>query len=73
MQVRQIYRSYPVYAPGREPAGYFDSLTSLEPEIVFDHTKLRTVADWIRAGELVFDAPVSYDVIYTTEQVRDSQ
>ena len=28
LKVRPIYRTYPVYAPGREPAGYFESLHS---------------------------------------------
>jgi hypothetical protein len=55
--VRPIYRSYPVYAPGKEPPGYIERLSKLEPEIVFDASKLRTEEDWIRAGELVFDAP----------------
>jgi len=70
MQVRPIYQSYPVYAPNREPAGYFEGLLQREPEIVFDPAKLKTTADWVRAGEMVFDAPTSYDVIYSTEQVR---
>jgi len=56
--VRPIYRSYPVYAPGKEPPGYIERLSKLEPEIVFDASKLRTEEDWIRAGELVFDAPI---------------
>lgn len=33
--VRPIYRTYPVYAPGRAPQGYLDSLREKEPEIVF--------------------------------------
>src|SRR6476660_1583032 len=33
--VRPIYKSYPVYAPGHEPPGYFDRLTRQEPEIVW--------------------------------------
>ena len=56
LKVRPIYRTYPVYAPGREPAGYMESLKQKEPEIVFDASKLRTKVDWIRAGELVFDS-----------------
>jgi hypothetical protein len=60
MRVRPIYRSYPIYAPGKEARGYFERLTRLEPEIVFDPAKLRTEADWIKAGELVFDAPGGY-------------
>jgi len=56
LKVRPIYRSYPVYAPGREPAGYRESLLQKEPEIVFDASQLRTREDWIRAGKLVFES-----------------
>src|SRR5262245_9890496 len=61
MPVRPIYKSYPIYAPGREPRGYFERLKQLEPEIMFDPAKLKTEADWIKAGELVFEAPIGYD------------
>lgn len=57
--VRKIYRSYPVYAPGKEPPGYWDWLKQQEPEIAFDPAKLKTEADWTEAGELVFDAPLA--------------
>ncbi len=57
LEVTPVYRSYPVYAPGREPAGYLDSLKDKEPEILFDPAQLRTREDWIRAGALVFRAP----------------
>jgi mono/diheme cytochrome c family protein len=56
LKVRPIYRSYPVYAPGREPAGYRDSLLQKEPEIIFDSSKLHTKEDWIRAGQVVFES-----------------
>ena len=59
--VRPIYKGYPVYAPGREPAGYLDWLKRQDPVIVWDDTghapSLQTERDWIRAGEIVFDAP----------------
>jgi hypothetical protein len=55
---RTIYKSYPVYAPGKEPPGYLEMLKQQEPEIVFDATKLKTEADWIKAGELVFESGV---------------
>ncbi|MBK7597764.1 MAG: hypothetical protein IPJ07_04230 [Acidobacteria bacterium] len=58
MPVRPIYKSYPVYAPGKEPSGYLDWLKQQEPEILFDAAKLKTEADWIKAGEIVFDAPL---------------
>ena len=60
MTVRPVYKSYPIYAPGKEPADYLEWLKQQEPEIVFDAAKLKTEADWIRAGELVFDAPRSF-------------
>jgi hypothetical protein len=55
-KVRTIYRTYPVFVNGREPAGYFDSLKQKDPEVIFDSAKLRTKEDWIRAGEVVFRA-----------------
>src|SRR3989441_1453704 len=60
MPVRQIYKSYPIYPPGKEPPGYMEWLKQQEPEIVFDAAKLKTESDWIRAGELVFNAPIAY-------------
>ena len=68
---RPIYKSYPVYAPDREPPGYFERLQGFEPEIAFDVTALKTKEDWIRAGELVFDAPIGYGMISSLEELRD--
>jgi hypothetical protein len=60
--VRPIYKGYPVYAYGHEPPGYLEWLKQQEPVIVWDEKgrapTLRTDADWVRAGEIVFDAPV---------------
>src|SRR6185369_17911852 len=58
--VRTIYKTYPVYAPGKEPVGYFDWLKQQAPESTFDASALKTEADWIKAGELVFESPISY-------------
>ena len=69
--VRPIYKSYPVYAPGKEPAGYEEWLKQQEPETVFDVSKLKTKADWIKAGEVVFDAPIFYDVLVRAADVKD--
>jgi len=55
LKVQPIYKTYPMYEPGREPAGYLDWLKQQEPEIVFDPAKLKTEADWIAAGKLVFE------------------
>lgn len=67
--VRPIYRSYPVYAPGHEPPGYWNWLRTQEPQVIWgvdsggvSHAPaLRTRSDCIRAGDLVFDAPIAYD------------
>lgn len=60
MPVRPVYKTYPIYHPDKEPHGYLEQLKRQEPEIVFDATKLKTEADWIKAGELVFDAPIEF-------------
>src|SRR5215468_2139336 len=61
MQVRPIYRNYPIYAPGKEPLGYFERLKQQEPMMAFDPARLRTEQDWVQAGEMVFDAPLFED------------
>lgn len=75
--VRPIYKSYPVYAPGREPAGYMDMLSHAEPVILWDdkgnRPRLESKADWIAAGELVFDAAIFYGLVTTVEQVRSEE
>ena len=58
LKVEPIYKSQPVYGPGREPSGYLAYLQSLEPELEWDPAKLpQTQAEWIRAGEALFEAP----------------
>src|SRR5262245_4880315 len=73
--VRPIYKGYPVYAPGKEPPGYWEWLKQQEPQIVWDDAgnrpRLETQSDWIKAGELVFDAPIFYDAVATVEDVRN--
>src|SRR5882724_2552907 len=70
--VRPIYKSYPIYAPGKEPPGHLERLSKLEPQITFDAAKLRTEQDWIKAGEIVFDAPIEFVSSGTlVSEVRD--
>jgi len=72
LPVRPIYKSYPVYHPDHEPDGYFEELHSAEPAVVFDEASLVSEGDWIAAGRLVFEAPISYGpVAMTLEEVRD--
>ena len=62
--VRPIYRQYLVYPPGHRPSGYIEWLRRQEPEMIWGDDKngkkhappLKTEADWIHAGEIVFDA-----------------
>ena len=58
---RTLYRSYPVYHPDHEPPGYFEKLQSAEPEVIFDAKALQTEADWIAAGQLVFEMPMDFN------------
>ena len=55
--VTPIPKTYPVYAPDREPEGYLEWLKQQEPAEAIDFSKLRTKEEWIQAGQLVFDAP----------------
>jgi hypothetical protein len=71
LAVRPIYKSYPIYAPGREPAGYMDWLAQQEPELAFDASTLETDRDWIAAGETVFEAPIGYGATFKLAGVRD--
>ncbi len=75
--VRPIYKSYPIYAPGHEPAGYMEWLKQQDPVVVWDdgnhRPPLRTKADWIKAGEAVFDAPIEFSppLSPTVQDVHD--
>jgi len=52
-------RTYPVYYPGREPAGYWEAIQTVGPKPLIESATLSTDADWIRAGKRVFE---EYDV-----------
>src|SRR4051812_19299744 len=71
LAVRPIYKSYPIYAPGREPAGYMDWLAQQEPVLAFDPSRLTSDAEWAAAGETVFDAPLGYGATFKIASVRD--
>jgi len=64
LPVRPIYKSYPRYDPDHEPAGYQDWLLKQDPIVLWDdgtnRPALETEEDWIKAGEIVFDAPVIF-------------
>jgi mono/diheme cytochrome c family protein len=47
-------RTYPVYLPDREPAGYWETILSARPQALIELDRLTTEADWIAAGRNVF-------------------
>jgi mono/diheme cytochrome c family protein len=47
-------RTYPVYFPGREPAGYWDTIRTKKPEPLIT-PGARSTADWAIAGKRVFE------------------
>jgi hypothetical protein len=57
---RVSYKTYPFYMPGSEPKGYYDSLLKLEPVANFKEEDLKTEADWVKAGELIYELPMNY-------------
>lgn len=72
--VRPIYRSYPRYHPDKEPSGYREWLRQQEPAILWDdgahRPKLVTEEDWIKAGEVVFNAPILFTPQTSTPEER---
>ncbi len=48
-------RTYPVYHPDFEPAGYLDSIRNRGAKVMIEQGKARTKAEWITAGSLVWD------------------
>src|SRR5262245_32301913 len=55
-------RTYPVYAPDKEPKGYREWMLKQGPQRLIEPEKLNTERDWIEAGRAVFgglDFPVT--------------
>ncbi len=73
LPIRPVYKSYPIYAPSREPARYMEWLRQQEPEVVFDPSQLKDTDDWVRAGALVFDAPIATAILETQPMYRDPE
>ena len=47
-------RTYPVYHPDSEPAGYWEELNKKKPEPLVDVSRIRSTKDLIAAGERAF-------------------
>ncbi len=48
-------KTYPVYAPGREPAGYWEMLQTVGPRPLLKPETFTSDSDWIAAGKRVFE------------------
>ena len=58
LPVFEIYKSQPLYRPDLAPGNYLAFLQGQQPELEWDPAKLPTTnAEWIRAGEALFDFP----------------
>jgi hypothetical protein len=76
-EVRPIFRSYPIYHPDKEPEGYLEQLMTAEPEVLWDDKGIRpslnTEEDWIRAGEVAYEAPIWPRPLEEMSHYRDSE
>jgi mono/diheme cytochrome c family protein len=70
-------RTYPVYLPDREPAGYWEMLQSIGPKPLIEPKLLKTSADWIAAGKRVFDEATTPQLTVADpkliEKIRDPE
>jgi mono/diheme cytochrome c family protein len=71
----EFVHTYPVYFPGREPAGYWDMLRNAKPEPLITPGP-RSMVDWVKEGQRIFrelDIPylLSYDPKFV-EILRDA-
>jgi hypothetical protein len=55
-------RSYPVYMPGREPDGYWEMLQHTGPKPLIEPGTLKTEADWVHAGQRVFEEATAFQL-----------
>jgi hypothetical protein len=52
--VAAFYRTYPMYHPDYEPAGYWEWLQKQPPRPLLDSATLHSERDWMEAGRIVF-------------------
>ena len=48
-------KTYPVYLPSREPPGYWEMLNHIGPRPMIEPETLKTEADWVDAGRMIFE------------------
>ena len=71
LPARPVYKSYPIYHPDHEPAGYREWLARQAPEVVFGTSEQLQQDDWVAAGALVFAAPIGYNGPVSARHVSD--
>lgn len=64
------YRTYPVYLPGREPAGYWDSLRKRKPLPLVELNRTAEPRDWVSAGRRAWnELDVPFFRLYDAESI----
>ena len=64
------YRTYPVYDPEREPAGYWEALKKKKPEPLVDPARTGPHFNWVVAGKRVWEElDVPYFRLFDAESV----
>jgi hypothetical protein len=61
-------RTYPVYPPDKEPAGYWEWLQQQKPAPLVDAASIHSAQDWIAAGERAF-----HEIDKVTARASDPQ
>lgn len=51
----KIFKTYPLEMPGKSPDEYREWLERQDSQVVFDRSMLKTEADWVEAGRIVFN------------------
>lgn len=69
---RQIYKTYPVYRPDKEPENYIPFLSAQNPEIVFNLASLKSDFEWLQAGEAVFSSATDTSLL-TPDDLRNPE
>ncbi|MEO8129390.1 MAG: hypothetical protein ABI822_19965, partial [Bryobacteraceae bacterium] len=64
------YRTYPVYLPDREPAGYWERLRNQKPEALIDLSSIGPSFHWAAAGKRVWEEiDVPFFRLYDAESI----
>lgn len=62
----KIFKTYPLEMSGKTPDEYRAWLEQQEPQVIFDRSTLKTEADWIEAGQVVFETSLDPQPVSAT-------